>query len=383
MIKACTFFFFIFFTNLIYSQAIFKKIYSEELREEREIKILLPRGYSEKNKKAYPVIYVFDGDYLFEPVAGNVDYLSYWDSIPDAIVVGINQRESREKDCLYNEQNSFPFEEGADFFNFVASELVPFIDDTFKTELFTVAVGHGFTANFINYFLLKEGRPLFNGYITLSPDLAPQMTAYLKKSLSTIEHQVFYYLATSNNDVPYIKENTVALDNILKEINHKKFLYSFNNFEKLSHYSLPVYAIPKALENIFFIYGSITKKEYETTILKLETSPVDYLKEKYNMIENFFGIKKQIIPNDIRAIEAAIEKKEMPVYYQDLGEYLRKQQPETLLGHYYLGKYYEAVGKPKKAIKMYQSAYMLSEVEGYNREDMLNKADTLKAEFGY
>ena len=383
MMRANLFFVLIFISNIIFSQAIYKKIYSEKLGEEREIKILLPRGYKEQNKKSYPVIYVFDGDYLFEAVAGNVDYYSYWDTIPDTIVVGVNQHESRESDCLYNEDNSFPFEEGADFLEFVGSELVPFIDDKFKTELFTVAVGHGLTANFINYFLLREGKPLFNGYVTLSPDFAPDMATYLNDALNSLESQVFYYLATSDKDVPEIRDATLALDTSLKSIEDKNFLYSFNKFENASHYNLPAHAIPNALEKIFFIYGPISKEEYETSILKLETSPVNYLIEKYEMIEKFFGIKKDIIPNDIRAIDAAIAKKEKPNYYEDLGKYLRKKLPDTLLGHYYLGKYYESVGQPKKAMKMYQSAYILLEVEGYTKDEMLDKADSIKTEFGY
>ena len=55
-----------------FSQVIEENLYSEVLGKDRELKILLPRGYSDQDKKAYPVIYVLDGDYLFEIVAGNV-----------------------------------------------------------------------------------------------------------------------------------------------------------------------------------------------------------------------------------------------------------------------------------------------------------------------
>ena len=48
-----------------------------------------------------------------------------------------------------------------------------------------------------------------------------------------------------------------------------------------------------------------------------------------------------------------------------------------------IGKYYEEIRQPQKAIKMYQSAYALQEVEGYTKDDMLEKADTIKAEFGF
>ena len=86
------------------------------------------------------------------------------------------------------------------------------------------------------------------------------------------------------------------------------------------------------MESIFFVFQPITKKEYNESILKLDTSPVDYLTEKYQMIKDLFGIEKQILINDFKAIEAAIEKKEEFKYFEDLGNLARKEYPDTLLG---------------------------------------------------
>ncbi len=73
------------------AQTLYETISSEKLGETREIKIQLPRNYEENTEKTYPVILVLDGDYLFEPMAGNVDYSSYWEDAPEMIVVGVNQ----------------------------------------------------------------------------------------------------------------------------------------------------------------------------------------------------------------------------------------------------------------------------------------------------
>ena len=129
--------------NMMQSQAIYERFNSVKLGEERQIKILLPRGYDSKDAKKYPVIYVLDGDYMFEAVAGNADYYAYWEDIPDAIVVGVNQVDSRFDDSMYSEQNSLPIEKGASFFEFLGMELVPHINKTYKTEPFKVVVGHG------------------------------------------------------------------------------------------------------------------------------------------------------------------------------------------------------------------------------------------------
>lgn len=371
-----------FAANTIHSQAIYENFHSNKLNEDRQIKILLPRGYSEETSKKYPLIIVLDGDYLFEVVAGNVDYYSYWEDMPEAIVVGIKQEDQRFDDCMHSEQNSLPVEKGAAFFEFIGMELIPYINNSFKTENFRVAVGHGETANFINYYLLKDV-PLFQAYISISPDLAPKMNQYLTDRFKSIQTKIFYYLATSSNDVPSIKEGAENLNKSITAIDNKNLLYNFDNFDGPTHYSLPAHAIPNALESIFFVFQPISKKEYTESILKLDTSPVDYLKEKYQMIKDLFGIDKQILINDFKAIQAAIEKKEQYNYFEDLGKLAREQYPETLLGHYYLARYYEEIGEPKKAMKMYRSAYILDEIGGITKDLMLEKADEIKADFGY
>ncbi|TVZ58096.1 hypothetical protein NA63_0589 [Flavobacteriaceae bacterium MAR_2010_105] len=368
--------------NTVHSQAKYETISSSKLGEERQLKILLPRGYSPDDAKKYPLIIVLDGDYLFEAVAGNVDYYSYWEDMPESIVVGIKQADQRYDDCMYSEQNSLPIEKGAAFFEFIGMELIPYLNKTFKTENFRAIIGHGETANFINYYLFKD-QPLFQAYVSIAPDLAPQTGEYLTERLKVVEKKIFYYMATSSNDVPSINQSAIALDKSIRSLENKNLLYNFDNFEGPSHYALPVHAIPKALESIFFVFQPISKKEYTDTILKLETSPVDYLLEKYKTIKDLFGIEKQILVNDFKAIQAAIEKNKKFEYYEDLGKIARKEYPETLLGSYYLARFYEETGEPKKAMRTYTSAYILQEIGGITKDLMLEKAEEIKADFGF
>ena len=382
MKKSILFLLLCFIANSIYSQAIYESIYSDKLNEERQLKILLPRGYSDDDDKKYPLIIVWDGDYLFEVVSGNTDYYSYWEDMPEAIVVGIKQADLRFDDCMYSEQNSLPVETGANFFEFIGMELIPFLNESYKTEDFRVAVGHGETANFINYYLLKDA-PIFQAYVCISPDLSPDISTYLTERFQKLESKIFYYLATSTNDVKSITEGSEALNTSITAIDNKNLLYNYDKFEGPSHYSLPAHAIPKALESIFFVFQPISKKEYTETILKLETSPVEYLQEKYQTIEDLFGIEKQILINDFKAIEAAIKKSEKWDYFEDLGKIARKEYPDTLLGHYYLARFYEETGETKKAMRTYRSAYILDEIGGITKDLMLELADQIKADFGY
>ena len=368
--------------NLMNAQTIYEDFQSSKLGQSRQLKIQLPRNYDENKEKTYPLFIVLDGDYLFEAVAGNVDYYSYWEDMPESIIVGINQVDTREADCYYSEQNYLPVETGAQFFEFLGMELIPYLNNTYRTAEFRVAVGHGETANFINYYLFKN-KPIFHAYMTISPDLAPGMIENISDRLKQFQTKIFYYLATSNNDIKPLREDANALNTNLSSIDSKNLIYGFDEFDGPTHYSLPAYAIPKALESIFYVFQPISKKEYKERVLTLSTSPVDYLNEKYQTINELFGLKKQVLINDFKAISAAIEKNKTFKYYEALGKLARKEYPETLLGNYYLARFYEEEGQPKKAMKTYRSAYVLEEIAGITKDLMLDKANEIKADFGY
>ena len=364
------------------AQVKYETIQSSKLGEERQIKVQLPRGYSADDDKIYPIFIVLDGDYLFEAVAGNVDYFSYWEDMPKSIVVGVNQMDKRYDDCMYSEQNSLPIDTGAAFFEFISMELLPYIEKTYGGGNFRVAVGHGETANFINYFLLKP-QPLFQGYISVSPDLAPNMIDYLPEVLNKIQSKTFYYLANTSNDNSSLKRTTDALNADITAIENENLVYNFDSFDGPSHYSVPTRAIPNAIENIFQVFQPISKKEYKEVILELDISPVLYLQEKYQAISELFGINKKVLINDFKAISAAIEKNEYYEYYEELGKMARKAYPETMMGNYYIARFYEETGEAKKAMRTYQSAYTLEEIAGLTKDLMLEKADLIKSDFGY
>ena len=102
MKKTILLFAFLTFSFLANAQVIYEEFNSERLQETRRLKIQLPRNYDTNTDKVYPVIIVLDADYLFEPVAGNVDYFSYWEDMPESIVVGVMQARTRFDDCNYD-----------------------------------------------------------------------------------------------------------------------------------------------------------------------------------------------------------------------------------------------------------------------------------------
>ena len=138
--------------------------------------------YNPDSEIIHPLVIVFDGDYLFEPVVGQLQFQTYFDDMPSSIVVGIVQANERFYDGYCDEVTGFPKESGLRFHEFVADELIPYLDNKYKTSKFKVAVGHDLMGNFINSYLFKED-PLFNAYVCLSPDLSGTVKDYLGERL--------------------------------------------------------------------------------------------------------------------------------------------------------------------------------------------------------
>jgi hypothetical protein len=292
------------------------------------------------------------------------------------------QGNSRYDDCAYDDTNFLPADKGADFFEFIGLELVPYIDSNYRTAKFLIAVGHDFTANFINYYLFKDP-PLFNGYINLSPDLAPSIDLSIPDRIPNIRSKIFYYLATGTDDVAALREVAENLNDALKGLKSDNFDYYYDNFEGATHYSLVARGIPNAIEKIFSVYRPISKKEYSDVLLKLETPIHLYLADKYKTIEDLFGLTNPIRVNDFIATARAAEKQKQWDSLREIATLAKRQYPDTVLGDYFLGRYYEETGDPKKAMRTFQASFDKEEVDFITIDLMLEKADKIKEDFGY
>ena len=366
-----------FITFFMDAQVIYQPIQSLKLGETRDLKIQLPRNYNPEDKIQYPLIIVLDGDYLFEPFAGNIDYQAYWGEMPQCIVVGVNQSKSREKDLFYDKEIYFPAHEGASFFEFIGMELIPFIESKYNVSQFKIIAGHDLSANFINYYLFKDN-PLFRAFILLSPDLAPEMANRVQERLMSLNTDTFYYVATADNDIENLKTKIAGHNAQMTLLNNPKVHYRFDDFTDADHYSLVGLGIPKALNEIFSLYKPINKKEYTDQVLTYAEGPFNYLEKKYADIKFFYGFEKKVVENDIRAIAAAGLKMDDGNALKDLSKLARKEYPESMISAYYTGMYYENENNIKKALHSYQSGLLLKASDFIDKEMLLDKIYDLK-----
>lgn len=360
----------------LFAQITYGEIASSKLNAVRQLKIKLPNDYNPDSEIIHPLVIVFDGDYLFEPVVGQLQFQTYFDDMPSSIVVGIVQANERFYDGYCDEVTGFPKESGLRFHEFVADELIPYLDNKYKTSKFKVAVGHDLMGNFINSYLFKED-PLFNAYVCLSPDLSGTVKDYLGERLEFFKDDIFYYMATSDKDLPGIRDAVIEADGQISQANNQYLTYYFDDFKNDNHYTLVTSAIARSFDKIFELYKPLREKELEEKVLPYEGTLDKYLIDRYKRIEDLFGIKKPITEEEFDKVVKIAERREDLESLENIGKLAKKLDPESLLGTYYLAQYAEKVGKTKKAKKLYESALTLEDVSHINREFIFSKIDEL------
>jgi predicted alpha/beta superfamily hydrolase len=352
---------------------------SKKLNEDREITISLPASYDKNPTKKYPLLVLLDGDYLMDPFVGAMSYGGYWDDLPEMVIVGISQNKNneRETDCQVGKESGLPEEKGEKFFEFIGLELVPAIQKNYRIAPFKIIAGHDTTAGFLNFFLYKD-QPVFDAYISMSPELAMGMEEQIPERLAKITQPIFYYHSTADGDLKKMQKRIKTLDDAAKTIQRPGLNYRFDEFKGASHYSLVLHSIPNALYQFFSVYQPISSTEFNEKIAVLPSGYVDYLIAKYDVVEKSLGLKMQIRMNDFKAIEAAILKNKAYTEFEQLSQLARKNYPKSMLADYEMAQMYEKTGDLKRAIKSYQAAFQKEEVGDLTKDMMLAKADELK-----
>ncbi|HUH46715.1 MAG TPA: hypothetical protein VLZ54_06155, partial [Arenibacter sp.] len=216
----------------------------------------------------------------------------------------------------------------------------------------------------------------------ISPTLAPEMETRIPARLTAMKKKIFYQLILEGEKT----KNTdpiMALDQSLKSLGTENLMYAFDHYPTADHISVATYGIGKAFDTIFGLFKPISPQEYREKILTSEESAFKYLQDKQAAIFNLFGFKRTIGLNDIMAIYAATKKKEDLNSLKSLAELCKKEYPDTMLGYYFEGEYYEKNSEPKKALRTFEKAFGMQEIDFLTKDLALEKIDALKADFGY
>lgn len=141
---------------------------------DRDVIVWLPPGYDVDTKKRYPVLYMHDGQNVFDPATSSfgvdwqidetADELIKKKSIPPLIVVGIYNTSDRFSEYT-------PGERGTAYVNFIVQTLKPFIDSTYRTkrDRKNTIVGGSSAGGIASFMIVWEHPDVFSKAICMSP----------------------------------------------------------------------------------------------------------------------------------------------------------------------------------------------------------------------
>ncbi|MCJ8269702.1 MAG: esterase family protein, partial [Psychrosphaera sp.] len=98
---------------------------SKVLGEERSFQVYLPPGYHQSSKQ-YPVLYVLDGQWYFTNAVAIGQSLRLPNILPQMIVVGIVNSNPRRRQLFGAQTEQFQ--------QYLADEVLPFVDSNFRTS---------------------------------------------------------------------------------------------------------------------------------------------------------------------------------------------------------------------------------------------------------
>ncbi len=219
-------------------------ISSSILGEEREIQVFLPENY-EASKKAFPVLYLLDGQRLFLHGVSLLQSFSQFELSPEFIVIGINNKYP---------QRFGHFSRGGDkFSDFIETELIPFVENTFRISNEKILFGWEYAGSFALKIMIE--RPdLFRGYILASPFPLDNRVTALQKILSSqkLSDKSLFFSVSPNEDV--VNKGTERLDSLLKSEDNVHLKWTYLNLENEEHRSTPYSTLYHGLKKHFHYY---------------------------------------------------------------------------------------------------------------------------------
>ena len=225
---------------------------SKLLNQNRELLIYTPASYSLNESSKFPVLYMVDGDYNFHYVTGLIELLSSISSeIPEMIVVGISGKGT----TTYRKQSKPPYEVkdkgSADkTLDFIKDELIPFINNNYKTNNYKVLSGHSMGGLFSTYAMLSMP-DLFNAYIAISPSLWWEDEAIKKHAVKQFDDRqqlpANYFITLGNEEGMGVH----GFVEVLQSKGPRSLSLNFKHFPNESHGSVGLPSYRWALQDLF------------------------------------------------------------------------------------------------------------------------------------
>ena len=329
---------------------------SEILGEERKVYIQLPEGY-EQTQRAYPLLCVLDGEWLYEVVRANLRFYSEYEVMgnryPQMIVIGIENRD-RDKDYVPTpdpqDPPMFPTAGKADAFaQFLSAELFPYLAQNYRLSPNRTVVGWSFGGLFALYAALQH-QDLFDSLLCIGPAIwwDDERVVKMFKEIPLRKKKRLVLTCGSEEKGGEVYDSVQSLLKLISEEPPANLTSRYIEIDGAGH----GWAIPEAVDRGF-------KGLFEGYLPPQDVKSLKELNAYYAALSNDWGYG--VLPpesvmlklaNDLWAADQKTEALEVV-------KQLLSASPHSSIGHFYLGKFLAFMDQTPSAIEALQKAIQL------------------------
>lgn len=364
------------------------------LGEKRVVYVHVPS--SGDTSQRYPVLYLFDGEDHFLSAVAITEQLS--GVLPPMIVVGITNN-FREHDLtpthvqpssIVSADDARQSGGGEHFFDFIAQELIPYINSHYPAASYRILSGHSLGGLMVIDALFNH-TDLFNAYIAIDPSLWWDNQNWIKPYESSLPARSFknvsLFIAAANNIPANMDTTTVMKDTSDLTVLTRSVLQFVHNLRN---------GKPDGLRWGYQFYPD---ERHGTVELNAEYNALRYLFDYYSFSTRIFAGHPDwdvdsVLEAHYRLVSAKLGYKVLPsesminnLAYSCLGQHNlgeaynlfkrnTENHPKSSNAWDSLGDYYDAVGEKQNAINAYSRSLSLHETADTRRK--LNQLKMVK-----
>ncbi len=294
-------------------------VYSNALKETRFIKIFLPDSFKEDKK--YPVFFVLDENWMFEPTIVYLKQLVAANIVPPSIVVGVHSS-NRSKDLRLDLNGDFT-ESSKAFYKYVTSDLIDYISKNVSKPAFPILIGHSDAAVFSEKVLTQPNQP-FRAILSLSVQLAPGQFNEIKTfSSQHFSNSRYHFIASGTKDATHRLQSALKLDSLFKTVNNPD-LHLKAKIYNTDHFGV---AIRSLIDGISFVFQDYQQpndwnEAYLDSLRQLNANPVDVIKNYLTKVDSIYHIDARPTEDGLLSVGFAILKNKKQV--EDYWDYVTK-----------------------------------------------------------
>ncbi|WP_425639609.1 alpha/beta hydrolase-fold protein [Algoriphagus yeomjeoni] len=357
-------------------------IYSEILKEIRTFYVQFPEGFDPESDSKYPTAYILDGENLLPALAVTQQFYS-GGFLPDMILIGVSNHQNRTKDLTPTVvEPSWEPNGGSDNFQeFIAKELIPFVEKNYPVTSYRTLIGHSYGGLFAINTLITQPE-LFENYLAIDPSLDWDDQLMLKHAKDAFSKESLNgkSLYISLNGQLHMQNPSITLENVVQD-DSEFTLFARSNlafaefcranpdtgldfdwefFPKDLHGTIPLPSLRNGLISLFEWFQMERVELFnipETSVHDL-LELMDYRAKK---LETHFGYRVPPLPEDLLTMSGYMN--------MDMGQMEKAQLfleqgikyfPKSANMYDSMADYYETTNDLEKAFEFVKIAHSIS-----------------------